>query len=97
MAPIDKNGNIKGWVADLLAIFGAILVFAPLLLQWSAMWVILSMVVGLCIVGFASIAIRSKTLDIRAFTTDPLGWRKAKKTYQAKDTPSAEKSPDDPP
>jgi len=32
------------------------------------------------------------------FTNDPLGWRKAKNTYQAKDTPSTEKkSADDRP
>jgi hypothetical protein len=38
------------------------------------------------------------SVGLKPFTNDPLGWRKAKNTYQAKDTPSTEKkSADDRP
>ncbi len=93
MTPLDKKGNIKGWAADLLFILGAALVLLPPLLQWPIILIVISKVVGLCIIGFASIAIISKTLDLRAFTFDPLGWRKVKMSHKELEAPKSENKP----
>ena len=34
------------------------------------------------LMGFSAYATKSATLDLRAFTNDPLGWRKAKESYK---------------
>lgn len=97
MKLLDQSGNMKSSVALLIGLFGGLLVLLPMYFSWHAFIVIPSFVLGMVFMGFSAYATQSATLDLRAFTNDPLGWRKAKKTYQAKDTPSSEKNQDDAP
>ncbi len=57
------------------------------------LFISVSLIVG-AIGGAAGMA---ESVGSKPFTTDPLGWRKSKKTYQTKDTPSLEKRQDDAP
>jgi uncharacterized membrane protein YiaA len=85
MKMFDKNGNMKSSVTLLIGLVGAILVMVPLYWAWHALIVIPSFVLGMVLMGFSAYATQSATLDLRAFTNDPLGWRKAKKSYETKE------------
>ena len=91
MKLLDKSGNMKSRVTFLIGLVGGVLVLVPLYYSWHALIVIPCFVLGMVLMGFSAYATQSATLDLRAFTNDPLGWRKAKNTYQAKDTPLTEK------
>ena len=82
MKPFDSNGNMKSSVTLLIGLSGAMLVFAPLYYLWHTYVVIPCFVLGMVLMGFSAYATKSATLDLRAFTNDPLGWRKAKESYK---------------
>ena len=42
---------------------------------------------GRVLMEFSACATQSATLDFRAFTNDPLGWRKANKSYKGDEAP----------
>ncbi len=79
----DKKGNIKTWASDLIALIGVGLVLSILWFKPTPILSIIGFCLGLFLVGFAGLALKSKTLDLRAFTNDPLGWRKIKKSEGA--------------
>ncbi len=85
MKLVDKNGNMKSSVTLLIGLVGVILVIVPLYWAWHALIVIPCFVLGMVLMGFSAYATQSATLDLRAFTNDPLGWRKAKKSYESKE------------
>ena len=91
MKLFDKNGNMKSRVTLLIGLVGAILVMVPLYWAWHALIVIPCFVLGMVLLGFSAYATQSATLDLRAFTNDPLGWRKAKKSYES--TEDSDKAP----
>ncbi len=78
----DSKGNLRSIVALLVGLSGAVLVILPLYMQWHPYVVIPAMAVGISLMVFSSYANQSATLDLRAFTNDPLGWRKAKASYK---------------
>jgi hypothetical protein len=82
MKLLDKNGNMTSSVALLVGVVGALLVIVPLYWGWDALIVISCFVLGMVLMGFSAYATQSATLDLRAFTSDPLGWRKAKQSYK---------------
>ena len=92
---LDDKGNMKSSVTLLLGLVGALLVIVPLYWEWHALIVVACFVLGMVLMGFSAYATQSATLDLRAFTNDPLGWRKAKKSYQS-DEASKESSIDKP-
>lgn len=88
MRLLDKNGNMKSSVTFLIGLVGGLLVLVPLYYSWHALIVIPCFVLGMVLMGFSAYATQSATLDLRAFTNDPLGWRKAKQSYKTSDTTS---------
>jgi hypothetical protein len=84
---LDHNGNMKSSVTFLIGLIGAVLVIAPLYFAWHALIVIPCFTLGMVLVGFSAYATQSATLDLRAFTNDPLGWRKAKQSYKEEAAP----------
>jgi hypothetical protein len=85
MKLLDEKGNMKSSVTLLIGLVGALLVVVPLYWAWHALIVIACFVLGMVLMGFSAYATQSATLDLRAFTNDPLGWRKAKKSYETKE------------
>jgi hypothetical protein len=48
----------------------------------SSKWLfVFGFVVGVLMVGFVGVSAKAQVLGLRPFTSDPLGWRKAKSTY----------------
>lgn len=89
----DKNGNLNSYMSILLGVLGAVLTFAPLYFQLHLYLVVGGALIGASMMVFASIALQSATLNLQAFTNDPLGWRKAKESY--KETIGAENDEQD--
>ena len=56
--------------------------------------IIVLYVVGVVMLLFSLIATKSSALDLRAFTNDPHGWRKAKATYKEREMEELEKKSD---
>ncbi|WP_029463519.1 hypothetical protein [Serpentinimonas barnesii] len=94
MKLLDQRGNMKARVALLIGLLGGLLVLLPLYFSWHAFIVIPSFVLGMIFMGFSAYATQSATLDLRAFTNDPLGWRKAKGSYKPTDAPDGEQKQD---
>jgi hypothetical protein len=86
MKLLDQNGNLRGWVGVAIGALGAIVLIAPLYWELHFYFVIAGFVIGSLLMGISGLAGRSAVLDLRAFTNDPLGWRKAKESYQDEDT-----------
>lgn len=89
---IDKKGNIRSAASLLIGVVGAVLVFGPLYFKLHPWIVVFGLVLGMVLMGFSAYATKSATLDLRAFTNDPIGWRKAKKSYEQDSTPSSDDS-----
>lgn len=97
MKLLHKNGNLKSSVTFFIGLVGFLMVIVPLYFLWHAFVVIPCFVLGMVLMGFSSYATQSATLDLRAFTNDPLGWRKAKKSYQPDAIADEEKNTNDKP
>ena len=76
----DGNLTLTGAVAFVALGFG----IAYLALEYlpSPIFKALGLAVGLALAAIGGFSGRAKALDLKPFTNDPLGWRKAKKTYQ---------------
>jgi hypothetical protein len=82
MKLVDERGNLRFSISLVIGVLGCMMVVAPLYFEFKPLIVIGGFLVGMLLMGFSSIALRSATLDLRAFTNDPIGWRKAKETYK---------------
>jgi hypothetical protein len=82
MKLLDQNGNLRGWVGVAIGALGAIVLAAPLYFELHIYFVLAGFVAGSLLMGISGLAGRSAVLDLRAFTNDPLGWRKAKESYK---------------
>ncbi len=83
-----ESGHLTSRGADLLGIMGVATIWgtAYLLEEWSGIlfWVLMS--IGSVLGYIGSYGGLAKIFGFSApFTNDPLGWRKAKKTYEAPD------------
>jgi hypothetical protein len=78
-ALVDENGNINPNFSLIIGLIGAGLIFSAFYFEMNFYLSVVVMIVGFLLVGFSGLATQSSTLDLRAFTKDPLGWRKAKK------------------
>lgn len=76
-----SNGNMKFLVSLAIGAVGAACVVLLIFFEWPPYLVVGGYIIGLTLCGFAALAAKSTTLDLRAFTDDPLGWRKAKSSY----------------
>jgi len=84
---IDKKGNINPNVSLLIGLIGVGLVIAAFYFEINLYLSLLIIAIGLVLVAFSGGSTQSATLDLRAFTNDPLGWRKAKKSYEPNNSP----------
>jgi hypothetical protein len=84
MKIINETGNLNSWFSLLIGLIGCVLMFGSLYFwkQLNYYIVIFGLILSMVLGGFASIALKSSTLDLRAFTADPIGWRKAKASYK---------------
>jgi hypothetical protein len=84
MKIVNNKGNLNSWFSLFIGLVGCALMFGSLFywMHLNFYIVILGLFVGMVLCGFSAYAIQSATLDLRAFTNDPLGWRKAKSTYK---------------
>lgn len=84
-----NNGNMKFVASLAIGAVGVAFVALPMFFEWHPYIVVGGYIVGLTLCGFAALAAKSTTLDLRAFTSDPLGWRKAKSSYAQPNAPHA--------
>ena len=80
---IIKNGALTGLGIFFSIVFGASIVYISLEfppLQWLK---IVGLSIGLSVMGIGGYSGRAKALGLPPpFTSDPLGWRKAKDSYK---------------
>ena len=76
------DGNLTILGGTLLVIVGTFFVIVSAVYA-SSKWVfIFGIFIGVFILAIASASLKSLVLGVKPFTNDPLGWRKAKKSYQ---------------
>jgi hypothetical protein len=77
----EGNLTLMGAIAFVTVGFG----IAYLALEYlpSPLLKAIGMALGLAIAAVGGFSGRAKALDLKPFTNDPLGWRKAKKSYKA--------------
>lgn len=77
-----KHGNFSFVVRTVLSLSGAALIYFAVyyISDKNTQWVVGS--IGLAIGSVGMYAAQAKMLHLLPFTNDPLGWRKAKQTYQ---------------
>lgn len=91
---VIKDGRLKKWFSNVL-FFGGLCVMCLAFLFLSGLIFYLVMVAGLLIASISSFEAKAIVLGLKPFTNDPLGWRKAKQSYQTEEPPKA--SVDEPP
>ena len=90
---VMRDGNLTLAGAIGLVVIGFGVAYVALEYFPSQLLKALGMSLGLAIAAIGGFSGRAKALELKPFTNDPLGWRKAKKSYQAdaevsKDAPS---------
>ncbi len=79
----------------LAVVVGAGLAYLSLSFLPTKFWKLLGLSIGLGIMGIGAYSARASALGLPPpFTNDPLGWRKAKKSYQDESSESVEKKQD---
>lgn len=79
------DGNLTFWGGVSLALIGTCTVIGSIAFATSKFLFLLGVLVGVLFLGIASASLKSLVLGIKPFTNDPLGWRKAKKSYETKE------------
>jgi 4-hydroxybenzoate polyprenyltransferase len=91
------NGHLTQRGADILGAIGVLILFAAAYFfeEWSGFWFWLFALVGGALGYVGAYGGLAKKFGFEApFTNDPLGWRKAKKSYQNESEPHTEKNGD---
>lgn len=90
-----KGGRLTGLGVLLAVVVGAGLAYLSLSFLPTKFWKLLGLSIGLGIMGIGAYSARASALGLPPpFTNDPLGWRKAKKSYQDESSESVEKKQD---
>lgn len=77
-----RDGQLTNFGTILFGLVGGGLI-AYTLLFTETLWLgLLSFFVGCALLGFAGISNSAASIGLKPFTTDPLGWRAAKKSYE---------------
>lgn len=91
-----KQGKLTFWAKFFLTISGFGIIYLSLEMSPNIFVLTLGLCIGFVLVSLVTYSNKAESLDLPApFTNDPLGWRKAKQTYQTEDPPKA--SADEPP
>lgn len=80
-----KNGRLTWIGSSLLGLLGIALIAYTLLWSESLIYGGVSLVVGCGLLGFAGLSNSAAAIGLHPFDSDPLGWRKAKKSYERSD------------
>ena len=88
----DGNLTFLGAVCVVLAGFG--LVYVSLEYFGSLTLKVVGLSLGLGIASIGGFSGRAKALDLKPFTNDPLGWRKAKESYKTQEDQEDQKTSD---
>lgn len=94
MSIFDSNGNMKPNASLVFGIFGGFVMLSGFYFSLNFYLIVVLYVVGVVMLLFALIATKSSALDLRAFTNDPHGWRKAKATYKKESMDEVEQQND---
>lgn len=78
----EKNGNINPNFSFLIGLVGVGLIFFSFYFDIDFYLSLLIISIGFLLLAFSGYSTQSATLDLRTFTSDPLGWRKAKQSYK---------------
>ncbi len=90
-----NGGRLTGLGVLFAVSLGAGLAYVALSFLPTKFWKLLGLSIGLGIMGIGAYSARASALGLPPpFTNDPLGWRKAKKSYQNDSEPHAEKTSD---
>ncbi len=79
---VSENGNINPNFSLLVGLLGVGLIFLVFYINMNLYLSIFIIIIGLLLIAFSGYSTQSATLDLRTFTKDPLGWRKAKQSYK---------------
>jgi hypothetical protein len=90
-----KEGRLARWFSNLL-FFGGLGVMGLAFLFLSGLMFYLVLVTGLLLASISSFEAKAIVLGFKPFTNDPLGWRKAKKSYETKEDSDKEPKKGDP-
>ena len=83
---VIKDGRLKKWFSNVL-FFGGLGVMCLAFLFLSGLIFYLVLVAGLLIASISSFEAKAIVLGLKPFTSDPLGWRKAKQSYKEETAP----------
>ena len=89
------SGNLTFLGALCVVLFGFGLIFISLEYFSTLTLKVLGLSVGLGIAAIGGFSGRANALDLKPFTSDPLGWRKAKESYKKENHSASEKSVDE--
>lgn len=78
---IISNGNLTRFGTTVLGLVGILVVLIALIYATAAWQFFGGIFVGVFLIAIASASSKAYVLGIKPFTNDPLGWRRAKKTY----------------
>lgn len=78
---ILQNGNLTFVAALLVVITGFLIAYLSLEYLPSRILKVVGLSIGLAFAAIGGFSGRARALDLKPFTNDPLGWRKAKATY----------------
>lgn len=87
-----RDGRLTAIGTAVLGLVGVGLIAYTLLFADSFFLGMLSFVVGCSLLGFAALSNNAASIGLKPFTSDPLGWRKAKKSYEQDSTPESDDS-----
>lgn len=90
-----NSGNLTFLGALCVVLFGFGLIFISLEYFSTLTFKVLGLSVGLGIAAIGGFSGRASALDLKPFTNDPLGWRKAKESYKAQKDSAIEKKHDE--
>lgn len=91
-----KDGNLNFFARTFLCFVGVGIIGVAIFYVESKFWFYVLSTFGLVIGYFGGYSSQAAVLKLKPFTNDPLGWRKAKKTYMSKkdfDEPSKKSDP----
>ena len=78
-----RQGKLTFWAKSLLTLSGFGIIFLSLAMSPNIFVLTLGLCIGFVLVSLVTYSNKAESLDLPApFTNDPLGWRKAKKSYQ---------------
>jgi len=77
-----RDGNLTSIGGTVIALIGVIAVLGSIAWAKTKFAFIAGIFFGVFLIAIASASLKALVLGIKPFTNDPIGWRKAKKSYK---------------